>query len=329
MRSENNNIILFPTLKKKLEKESLEALKSKRFETALEKLNKLLTYQVNDYEIITGKLICLMELNRYNEAQELCEKLIQKESDHYYQFLHIYLTILFQTNQFGLLMEQVELELEKGSLPDVYRNQFMQMYEMSEKMKIDIQLQQSNEWIDELQQAISEEEHSKQWQLIEKLKKEKAVPHEETTALLLNPEIHPVVKTALFVWMKEAGVHKKIEVHKFNMKLAISPKDTPDIKEQDTYKQIVFSIRRVEDQNPALYQMIEQILYRYAYVLYPFLPPHHDADYIGEALVQIGTKYLNIHNSPDDTRETAEQKVRDYIETITMCDSLYMSIMEM
>lgn len=327
MKSENN-VILFPKWKRKLEKDSLEALKNKEFEIALDKLNKLLRYQVNDYEIITGKLICLMELNRYNEAQELCEEMIRVESEHYYQFIHIYLTILFQTNQYDLLMEQVEIELEKKNLPEAYRNQFLQMYEMSEKMKVDVQAETSREYVAELYQAVKEENHVRQWQLIELLKSEKARPDQEIAELLKNRNVHPVVKTTIFCWMKEARIKKKIEVHKFNMKITAIPMEIPDIKKHETYQKIVFSISSVEDQNPALYNMIEQVLYRYAYVLYPFLPPQNDIHYIGDALKKIGTKYLNIHNSIGQHDPDREERINHYIETITMCESLYMSIIE-
>ena len=57
-----DNIILFPKWREMLEEESLQALKEKRYGTALKKLNKLIEHKVEDVEIFTGKLICLMEL---------------------------------------------------------------------------------------------------------------------------------------------------------------------------------------------------------------------------------------------------------------------------
>src|SRR5690625_4141626 len=111
----------------RLEKESLQALKDKRFAEALYKLDKLLSYQVNNHEILIGKLICLMELGRYEEAQDLSEELLELHNDNYYHYVHIYLTILFQTNQYDVLMEQVEYELESEEIQIYIEEQYIQI----------------------------------------------------------------------------------------------------------------------------------------------------------------------------------------------------------
>jgi len=327
MRSENN-VILFPKWKNKLEKESLEALKNKQFEIALRKLNKLLSYQVNDHEIITGKLICLMELNRYNEAQDLCEELILEDSDHYYQYIHIYLTLLFQTSQYDLLMEQAEMELANSSLPESYRNQFEQLYDMSEKMKMDVNVEKSEKILDDLFQIVNENDHVSQWQLVENLRKMKINPTNRVAELLVAPHIHPVVKTAIFKWMKDLRMSQEVKIHKFSSELFLIPDETPEIRNQEIYQEIEKVIIDVEQQNPTLFYMIEQILYRYAYVLYPLLPPNGEAREIGEALVEIGEKYLNIHNQHERFTEISGERVNHYIEIIKMCESLYMSVVE-
>src|SRR5690625_118339 len=112
------NIILFPKWQKVLEEESVAAIKEKKFEDALEKLDNLLSYDVKNHDIYTGKLICLMELERYKEAQELCESLIEEKDSHYYQYIHIYLTLLFQTDQYDTLIDVVSVELESGNVPN-------------------------------------------------------------------------------------------------------------------------------------------------------------------------------------------------------------------
>lgn len=319
----DNNVILFPKWKKMLEKESLQALKNKEFEKALEKLDKLLSYQVNSHEIITGKLICLMELNRYDEAQELCEQMIQKETDHYYQYIHIYLTILFQTNQYELLMEQAEQELENIHLPKSYRSQFKQLYDMSEKMKMDLTVEKSVTYLEDLFRVVEEEDHTRQWQLVENLRKMKITPTSEVADLLVKPEIHPVIKTAVFRWMKDVHISTEITIHKFNLEIDVIPEETTAIRKQEFIVEIDAIIRDVEQKNPTLFYIMKQILYRYAYVLYPFIPPRDDVKDIGEALIELGKKYINIHSN-----ETLSGKVSHYIEEMKTCEALYMSVID-
>src|SRR5690625_7001302 len=79
MESDLKNVILFPTLQKNLEQDSKLALEAKKYPEALEKLNELLRYKVQKHEIFIGKLICLMELGRNNEALDLCEDLLRRK----------------------------------------------------------------------------------------------------------------------------------------------------------------------------------------------------------------------------------------------------------
>ena len=52
MSSRSENVILFPKLQKRLEEESLFALQEKRYEEALSKLNLLLSYHIDNHEIL-------------------------------------------------------------------------------------------------------------------------------------------------------------------------------------------------------------------------------------------------------------------------------------
>src|SRR5690625_4552558 len=119
-----------------------------------------------------------MELNRYNEAQNICEDMLQHKNEDYYHYLHIYLTLLFQTNQYQLLMEQVEFALEDASVPDEMTDLFWQLYKMSKNMQHEITLEQSHYFEGELTEAVHNKDHHKQWRLIEKLKSLKIAPTE-------------------------------------------------------------------------------------------------------------------------------------------------------
>jgi len=123
---DSGKVILFPKWKTQLEEESLTAIKEKEYGEALQKLNKLIRYNVLNHETLIGKLICLIELGNYEEAQHMCEELISRKSEYYYQYVHIYLTLLYQTSQYQLLMEQIEYEHEKDEIPDPYKEQFDQ-----------------------------------------------------------------------------------------------------------------------------------------------------------------------------------------------------------
>ncbi|MEC5422017.1 tetratricopeptide repeat protein [Virgibacillus sp. C22-A2] len=325
MQTLPENIILFPKWKTALEEESLQALKEKRYEEALNKLNELLRYQVDNHEVFIGKIMCLMELGRYSEAQDMCEELLLYRNDNYYHYLHIYLTILFQTDQYGLLMEQVEDEFSNGSTPAVIKEQFEQLYDMSSKMKTDLIVEKSFGYLSDLYESINKDNHSEQWRLVETLRKMKSLPTEQVLSLLVNEKVHPVTKTAIFQWLQEVNISDHVDIHKLGFTKSVKPNEVTEINADIIIKQTLLLINEVQQENPSLFQLLEQLLYRYAYVRYPIMPPNKDVVKIAEALKNIGEGYLNIHSNFE--KETPVDVAR-YMEEIQLCESLYLGIIE-
>lgn len=321
----SGDIILFPKWQKMLEEESIAAIKDRHFEAALDKLNLLINYQVRNHEIYTGKLICLMELERYEEAQELCEALLLEKNENYYQYIHIYLTLLFQTNQYGLLMEIASTELESGNVPQSLVEPFKQLYEMSGKMRIDIEIDRSNTYLESLYDAVSQDNHIEQWRLINKLSKRDMPPSEKVVSLLANEHVHPLNKTAIFMWIQRKGVTKPVDIHKFGIHIKMIPAETPALEECTITKHVYSFINNLEQNNPSLFQLVETLFKHYLYVLYPISPPDSDAKSIAEALVAIGNEYLNI---TDKAASRDTQKQKRYINEIKTSDMLYSSIID-
>ncbi|MDY0408596.1 tetratricopeptide repeat protein [Virgibacillus soli] len=327
MQQPSQNIILFPKWKEQLENESLQALHEKRYKEALEKFNKLIHYAITSHEILIGKIICLIELEKYEEAEEMCLHAMSQRDTNYYHFVHIYLTILFQTNQYDLLMDTVEEALSnKTKIPVIIQEQFQQLYDMSVKIKQDLISEQSVELISELFEAIQTNDFIKQWVHIENLRSIKAIPTKKVIQLLKNDDIHPVVKTAIFQWLQSVNFSDFIHITKFGASLHLNPLDIPDLKALSTIKQTMLLFANLEQKNPSLFDILEQLLYRYVYVWYPFIPSHQDVMEIAEALKYIGNQYLYGEN--DAYEVEMESKTGKYIEEIEMCEKLYLSIID-
>ncbi|MFZ3576381.1 DUF3196 family protein [Virgibacillus sp. DJP39] len=322
----NEKVILFPKWKKTLEEDSLVALKEKRYEEALHKLDKLISYEVDSHEIVIGKLICLMELDRYEDAQELCEQLLEVKNENYYHYLHIYLTILFQTSQYHRLMEQVEIELDTDTVPLEMRQQFQQLYNMSEKMRNEVIVERQKEYISDLLQAVKDENHVKQWRSVENLRRIKANPVKTMINKLLTENlVHPVTKTAIFLWLKDSEYNESVQVNKLDMQFQVTPNVVSDITSHSMYKQILLLINKIELKNPTLYQLMEALLYRYIYVRYPILPSSEHVNEIAKALTNIGESYMGRQYQSDSELEAV---VLRYQNEIKLCESLYLSIIE-
>ncbi|WP_152654776.1 tetratricopeptide repeat protein [Oceanobacillus sp. CFH 90083] len=321
---DSTKIILFPNTKKQLEEEGLHALKEKRYKEALDKLNCLIAYHEGSHEIYIGKLMCLMELGNYKDAERLSEELLAKKDAHYYHYFHIYLTILFQTSQYQHLMDLLEIEFEHNMIPDMLQEPFQQLYEMSGNMKIGIDEDNAIGFAKELKEAVRENDYLKQWNLIDNLRRIQADPNEENIRMLENPQVHPVIKTALLEWFKESGVERSVHIHKFETKMMMQPSELSRISKEKTYIAIMKELEKRAEANPTLLNMIGQLVYRYFYVTYPFTPKESDILIFAEAVYLLGNDYLQM----DTRQEEMDNAAEAWTESIKICNSLYLSIIE-
>ncbi|WP_234031407.1 tetratricopeptide repeat protein [Lentibacillus cibarius] len=325
MEHHSEKIILFPKWRTVLEKESLAALKDKRYDEALMKLNQLLRYGIRNHEIVTGKLMCLMELNRHKEAQDLCEELLLQSDEHYYHYVHIYLTILFHTSQYQMLMAQVEKEFAAARVPQEMKDQFRQLYDISSKMQKEIQAEKSSEYIDALLKAVKDRNDHHQYRLVEQMRRMDNMPTSEVLALLTDDQVHPVIKTAIFIWLQETDVYEEVAISKLGVQMQLRPNHVPKLDSHPVLKQTILIINELEQENPTLFQLMEQLLIHYVYVWYPVMPSNTDPHAIARALTKIGEDYLNIHTG---SIAESDERVSNYIDAIKMCEALYSSIIE-
>ncbi|RYG74844.1 tetratricopeptide repeat protein [Lentibacillus lipolyticus] len=325
MDNQSEKVILFPKWRTALEEESLAALKDQRFDEALLKLDELIAYGVLDHEIVIGKLICLMELNRYHDAQDLCEELLLHPDEHYYHYVHIYLTILFQTSQYEQLMSQVEMDLASAAVPPEMKEQFRQLYDMSSNMQQEIRTEKSTEYINELLKAVKEGDHPRQYRSVEQIRRLKSSPTDDVLLLLKDDQVHPVTKTAIFMWLQETGVNEKVLIEKLGIQVETRPTDITELDSHPVLKQTRLIISELEQENPSLYRLMEQLMYHYFYVRYPAMPDRGNVESIARALTKIGEEYLDI-----ELQKTVEEnrQVVNYMKEIKTCGALFAAVLE-
>src|SRR5699024_2476077 len=159
----NEKVVLFPKLKTTLENESLRLLQNKNYTEALSMLNQLIHYDIQSHEIIIGKLICLMELGRYTEAQDECEKVLSKRNKHYYDYLFMYLNIIFQMQQYEQLMKIDDHEMDYKHDPTISRDQIKKLKRQSEAMEKELKIEKSMKYTKQLKEAIVHQQYTEQW----------------------------------------------------------------------------------------------------------------------------------------------------------------------
>ncbi|MFG6119004.1 hypothetical protein [Thalassobacillus sp. B23F22_16] len=325
MKKKKGNIVMFPKWKTRLENEGLKAIQEKRYEEALKTFEPLFEHDVASHDVVTGKLVSLMELGKYEAAEELCEYLMKHDQENYYQYLHIYLTILFQTSRYEELVGLLDEIFQEEDMPQKMRTQFWQLYEVSRKLVKEDDEQQNNKLIDEFFEGLSNEDIHMQWRSIIKLRKLSAAPYiQPFTELLKSKEVHPIIKTGIIQWFQEHQVDINLEISKFGLTERVNPAQLKELHSDYVMQQLKMRLGDMEQKNPTMYDIVQNLLYRYLFVRYPLFPTEEEAPQIVAALRQLGHEYLQL---PVPEMEN-EEEVENYKQEILLCEQHYTLIME-
>ncbi|MRG88365.1 tetratricopeptide repeat protein [Salinibacillus xinjiangensis] len=329
MKKEHQDVVIFPGWKRQLEQDGLEALKEKRYEDALEKVKLLEQFEAASYEILTGKIICYIELNRYDEAIALCRKLMKEDEDNYYKYLHIYITVLFQTSQYGEIISLLDEIFSTEKVPYTYREQFNQIYNLSQNFYQDEEAHNPTTEIQHFIQNLDGGSFQEQWRLLSLLRKKPVGDYiDDLIPYFSDNELNPVIKTGLLQWLTEQDVDREIEIEKFNQTKVVNPKNLSDILESNCAKEIVQSLDIIEQNDPTLFEFTRQILFRFLYVYYPFVPEQEDCLPISEAVLSLALEYLQLEEGHHSILDGESERREFWMDEIKRLEMKYFSQIE-
>ncbi|MGM8215526.1 hypothetical protein ACLIA0_08105 [Bacillaceae bacterium W0354] len=303
MNHEHDDVIMFPVWRQQLVNESLMAVKHKNYEEALIHIEKLETFHEATNEILTAKIICLIELNRYEEAIRLCRKLMREDEENYFKYLHIYLSILFQTSQYSEVVDLLDEIKENESIPEEYAHSYDQIYNMS-KQFLSTAPDESSEHIDRFIDTLESGNFQEQWKLLSIHRQHSLEPHlKQITPYLADTNLNPVIKTGILQWCMDEEVDVPLEIEKFGKNDLFKPSDLVDILETSFALSVLKQLEDIEQSDPTRFIFIKQILYRFLYIYFPYTPDEEDCTSIAEAVSYLASKYLQLD----------EKKLNQYI----------------
>lgn len=326
MKKSQQDIVLFPGWKKELERKGLHALKEKRYEDALHHFDELDQYEEASFEILAGKVICLIELGRYDEAIAICRKLMREDEEHYYKYLHIYVTILFQTSQYEEIVSILEEILENEEVPPMYLEQFEQVYDISKKFYDDQSITKFNDDMEQFLHKLDGGSFHDQWRMLSVIRNKGITKYvQQLIPYLCDTNLNPVIKTGIIQCFMEQQVDRNMEVRKFDKVKIINPKETKDVLDTSTARQILADLVIIENQDPTLYEFTKQVLFRFLYVLFPFSPEVKDLSVISEAVLSLALEYLQLENSYADLFHSEDEERIKWMEYIRELERKYFS----
>lgn len=323
MEKHANNVIIFPKWKKHLEKDSLRLLKERKYIEALNLFEQLIKLGEMTHEAIFGKLLCLAELERFSEATDLLEDLILDQKDTRFEYVHMYVTMLYQQKEFDQLINVVDETNAIKKFPKQYRDHIEHLYMMSKTYRAENAKQLKDKYSERLINISETNLYQEQRHIIHTLRKGNVRPIEEVFQLLQNKKVHPVIKTDLLLWFKEININEELQLEKLGMHKSIIPTQLVSIPDQAIYVDIFQQINHLEDDNPSLLALMEKTFKRFLYVWYPFPLDEDKLKYFVKALKMI-VKVDNESNQSSDFTPAVEEMMK----TISICEALYLSVVE-
>ncbi|MDX8046590.1 hypothetical protein SH601_11405 [Gracilibacillus sp. S3-1-1] len=327
MEEERENLIIFPKWKDNLEEKAKTAMQENHFSEAYEYFHQLTENGVKSHEVMTGKLICMMELNMEEEAEELCEELIAKRDSYFTSYVHIYATLLFQSSKYNEVMLLIEEALTETTIPSHINEQLRHMYQLSEELKEQEDKQSYIEVKKQLEEAIEQGNDRKQWYMIKRLLNLEIYEDTELyRSMLENPEIHPVVKTALLEYYQKLELERPIHIEKFQLKDKIEAEELTEVLSTAFIRGVTSCLDEVQQQDPTKFQMMQFILERFAYVYTPFLPQEENYPLLAQSLMYYVNQSLQYINEEDDRQSSIMKE--HYIKMIDVSETLYGTILD-
>lgn len=318
--SESERIIMLPGVKKSLEEQMYTRMKEQEFTEALAISNNLIEHEIDELNINIAKLSCLTSLNKLEDALIFIEGLLSTRDENYYAYFEIYLGLLYETNQYDEVMFILD---EQEDIPKELQPKFNELYRIAFQTNEKIKMVSAKELLTELEVVINSEDDLKQWNLINQLRKLKVKPPDNIVDLLKLDTIHPVVKTSIFNWLKELDMKDEVEVIKFNQSKTFMPSETKSLTKNLAVTKTMLHLRSVEEENPTLYQMIEELLIKYIYVNYPILYDENDAKLVAKALEVVSEQSLY-----GELDIELDKEVVAYMNDIQYCYKVYFEVIE-
>lgn len=317
---QTNKIVLFPNLHERLITKGLAVLSNKDFKLAAQLFTQAREYDEDNYEVNLGLLVSLVELTKYEEAQQLCHELLKKGTGDYFQIMSIYLMVLLQLSEHKEMIKIIELLFQENQIPFDKMEHFEKMLIFSKKVLEERKIE-AERHEEQLQRQFQQEglfnEKSDQELLdvITKLSSMNIRPYvDEIQQFLQKEEQHPFFKTMLLTILKEQEYPESIELTKFLKTVSVIPSELPDLKDNDYFKKVFATLERELSQNdPTLLEMTHSLLERHHFLLYPFAP-EQDFTTMTAAYHALAKEYMtgqDISEAVTEIYDTNVRKVRE------------------
>lgn len=281
-----NNIIPFPKLKETLTEKGMQALENQNYPEALQHFSQLLDMEPKHPQANLGKAICLIQQNKFQDAAEICEFMLDEQMSNMQEVIQVYVSVLIQLERYKKAADLLENTLNEEKLPNIVRNYYEQMlYFCRQMISVKKETISHNE-LDHLVRLLYSDSFEKQMLAVKKLTNqpnEKVL--EQLNQYLKDDRNDPVLKTIIVQQLTKEKVNTTLEIQKFSKRMIINPTSIQSCENDLLIDEVKNKLSEViESKNPTLYEFSMHILSNLVLALFPFPLPKYAPQTIAAAI---------------------------------------------
>ncbi|MFL6555833.1 MAG: tetratricopeptide repeat protein, partial [Bacillus sp. (in: firmicutes)] len=317
-----DNVIFFPGLEKRLTDKGLENLEKKKFKDAINLLEEAREYDPDNDEILIGLVLAYFEASSFQKAKALAKEMLHKGIGDYLQMVDLYLTVLIQLHEYQEIVTTVEALLDEKEIPTEKHDHFLTILQFSRRMaesrQLDLdEIEPEETTVQELN-LLAIDNLNEQMLLVSSLAEKNIRPYIPEIADYLEAEAgHPFLKTILLTLLKEQEIDRELSIKKFGMERKVIPTQLPEVREEARMKEVKDILeRRLESENPGLFQNTIGMVERSFFMSYPFeLEPESTLAWVG-AFHYLAQDYLGMNARIDFLSSEYGVSVKEIEEAI-------------
>jgi tetratricopeptide (TPR) repeat protein len=291
--SQNNKVVLFPGMVEKIIERAHDAAELSRYAEANELFEQALAYIDGDEYMLSVYAHSLYEVKNYARAKEICEDLLALQPKFYFEVMELYLTICMQMKEFQQVDKIIQTLFEQNIIPVDQQEKFQRIQRLNERIALNKQRLEQ----DEVEPQFTEEQFdvdqflelsvTEQLMRVQQFSELNIRPYTHFFKAIIEEEtVHPFIQSLLLILLVEQEVSIEISVAKMGMKKQINPAEYPLPTKLPQFKQIYSMLAEEFDQNPTVWEMLQQVLSKHAIVAYPFEWTPYQSENVANTYVQ-------------------------------------------
>lgn len=316
---EKDNVIPFPFQTERIYEQLYVTLEEENYSGSVDLIEQILQVEEITEELAKLYCICLIELQAYDEIVDFALDIIEEAAHLYDICVPYHIQALYELEKYKQVIDIFDrIDYSKQAM-DI-RIYYDLAFELNQKL--------IENYMKQYERAREANDYQTAYLAMKQLITCVSKPNNFMLRQLMEPTIHPLIKTAILLFAMDTSWNESIEIEKFGQVRTIVANRLQEVDEQQSYKEVMQEIQDIEQQNPVLYDLLKHYTYQYFYMMYPFQVESIRIPSFIRALELLLESMGETAEKRSNKIEIDPEMVNEYVKQIQFCSDMYMSIHE-